>query len=197
MIESANITGLILCGGSGSRFGGRDKPLEQLAGMPIVAHVHERLAPQVGHIVISCNRNVDTYRRWGDATVTDERVDRGPLEGILAGMTSSRTDYLFVCPGDAPFLPATLVARLTSALCRADAAIAMPHDGKQRQLLFMLIRRTLATPLREYLADGGRSVHGFVETQHVAIVDAAFESDAFVNINSPADLQFAASRVHT
>ena len=192
MIERSDITGLILCGGAGSRFDGRDKPLEEFDGSPIVARVRERLVPQVGHVVISCNRNFDAYARWGDPIVADETPDRGPLEGILAGMNNAETSYLFACPGDAPFLPPGLVALLTTASCRDDAEIAVPHDGTQRQHLFMLIRRSLAPALREYLSAGGRSVHGFVDVRRVAVVEAAFEADAFVNVNRPADLQMAA-----
>jgi molybdopterin-guanine dinucleotide biosynthesis protein A len=188
MIGADDITGLILCGGAGSRFGSRDKPLEDLGGSPLVAHVRQRLLPQVRRIVISCNRNHETYRRWGDATVTDEWPDQGPLAGILACVDLADTDHVFVCPGDAPFLPATLVERLTGGLSRDGADIAIPHDGSRRQHLFMLLRRILAPALRDYLATGGRSVHAFVDSARHVVVDCADQARGFVNVNSPADL---------
>jgi molybdenum cofactor guanylyltransferase len=192
MIERTDITGLILCGGAGSRFDGRDKPLEDLCGATLVAHVRERLQTQVGPIVISCNRNFDAYACWGDPTVPDAQPGRGPLEGILAGMNTAATDYVFACPGDAPFLPTDLVERLTTVLCRNDAEIATPHDGTQRQHLFMLVRRSLAPALREYLDTGGRSARGFFDMRRGATVDVALEAAAFVNVNRSADLQAAA-----
>jgi molybdopterin-guanine dinucleotide biosynthesis protein A len=188
MIGADDISGLILCGGAGSRLGGRDKPLVDLGGSPLVAHVRQRLLPQVRRIVISCNRNHETYRRWGDAIVTDERPDHGPLAGILACLDIADTDYLFVCPGDAPFLPATLVERLTGGLRREATDVAIPHDGTQRQHLFMLLRCRLAPALRGYLAAGGRSVRAFVDSVQHAVVDCADEAAGFVNVNSPADL---------
>ena len=42
------IPGLILAGGRGQRMGGGDKALLPLAGRPLLGHVIERLAPQVG-----------------------------------------------------------------------------------------------------------------------------------------------------
>ena len=188
MIGADDITGLILCGGAGSRFGSRDKPLEDLGGSPLVAHVRQRLLPQVRRIVISCNRNHEVYRRWGDATVSDERLGQGPLAGILACLNVIDTACVFVCPGDAPFLPAMLVERLTGALSREDVDIAIPYDGTQRQHLFMLLRRRLTPALRDYLAAGGRSVHAFVDSAQHLVVDCADEAGGFINVNSPADL---------
>jgi molybdenum cofactor guanylyltransferase len=195
VIEPSDVTGLILCGGAGTRFDGRDKPLADLAGRPQVAHVHARLAPQVGSVVVSCNRNAEVYARWGNATVADAAADIGPLAGILAGMNIATTEYLFVCPGDAPFLPTNLVARLAAALCGERADAACPHDGGRRQLLFLLLRRRLASQLQRYIDGGGRSVHGFVDRQRLAVVDAAAEHEAFLNVNSGDDLRAAAMRL--
>ncbi len=192
MIAAADVTGLILCGGAGARIGGRDKPLELLGGVPLVEHVRERLRPQVARVLISCNRNFDAYARWNDTIVRDEAANRGPLGGVIAGMNSTQTEYLFVCPGDAPFLSTTLVDNLASALDRSHADIALPRDGVRRQHLFPLMRRSLAGPLRHYLDTGGRSVHAFVETQRTVVVDTA-DREAFFNVNSEADLRAAAA----
>jgi molybdenum cofactor guanylyltransferase len=193
MIERGEITGLILCGGRAVRLGGRDKPLEHLAGRALVDHVRERLQPQVAQVVVSCNGKFDTYARHGDAVVTDEVPERGPLGGVLAGMLYSTTRYLFVCPGDAPLLSRTLVARLAAALDRERADVALPSDGTRQQHLFLLLRCALATSLRGYLDGGGNSVHAFVAQQRAVVIDAASERDSFINVNSPADLTAAAA----
>jgi len=197
MIDRDRITGIILCGGAGSRLGGRDKPLEELGGTPLVEHVRRRLLPQVGRIVISCNRNADRYARWGDATVSDHQPGLGPLAGVLAGMHAATSNYLFVCPGDAPFMPDDLVSQLATALCRHGAEVAIPNDGARRQPLFMLIRRPLAPALRAYLDAGGRAVHGFVAQRCCVEADLALQADAFVNVNDRADMQAAAAMHHS
>jgi len=191
VIQTPDVTGLILCGGAGARLGGRDKPLELLGGVPLVEHVRKRLRPQVTRILISCNRNFDEYGRWNDTIVADETANRGPLGGILAGMHLAETDYLFICPGDAPFLSTTLIQRLTAALDREAVDLAMPRDGTRRQHLFALMRRALVGPLSDYLQSGGRSVYAFVDQQRAVVVDASLERDAFFNVNSPADLRAA------
>ena len=48
MIAGAQITGLVLAGGRGSRMGGVDKGLENHQGIPLALHALLRLQPQVG-----------------------------------------------------------------------------------------------------------------------------------------------------
>ena len=50
MITQQHITGLILAGGRGMRMGGVDKGLQTLQGKPMIAHVIQRLQPQVDRI---------------------------------------------------------------------------------------------------------------------------------------------------
>jgi molybdenum cofactor guanylyltransferase len=192
----SDVTGVILCGGSARRFGGRDKPLALLKGSMLVEHVRIRLAPQVARIVISCNRNLDVYRRWGDTIVTDAVAQRGPLSGLLAGMEAATTPYVFACPGDAPLLPPTLIERLARALDGCAADVAFPHDGERPQHLFVLVRRSAVDRVRRYLADGGRAVHQWIEQMHATSIDARAEQDAFVNINSAADLAQLTAALH-
>jgi molybdopterin-guanine dinucleotide biosynthesis protein A len=70
-IERASITGVVLAGGQGRRMGGVDKGLVELAGRPLVARVIERLAPQVGALLINANQNVERYAALGHAVVRD------------------------------------------------------------------------------------------------------------------------------
>ena len=53
MIAREAITGVVLAGGQGRRMGGVDKGLVELDGRPLVAWVLERLAPQVGSVLIN------------------------------------------------------------------------------------------------------------------------------------------------
>ena len=42
------------------------KGLVQLRGEPLAGHAARRLAPQVGRLIISANRNADSYARYGE-----------------------------------------------------------------------------------------------------------------------------------
>lgn len=203
MIDRAAITGVILCGGDARRMDGVDKPLLRLDDRPLVAHVHERLAPQVARVLVSANRTHDAYAPYGDAVMPDVIPGRGPLGGLATVLDSPlgrATPCLFACPGDAPFLDRSLVARLARALGDTDADVAIPHDGTQAQHLFLLLRTT-GQPARgplsvsSYLDTGARAVHGWLASQRVAIVDAADLAPSFANINTPHDLLDAQHRL--
>jgi molybdopterin-guanine dinucleotide biosynthesis protein A len=189
MIERRDITGIVLCGGSGRRMGGRDKPLEEFAGKPLVAHVVARLTPQVIRIVISCGRNEQHYARWSDTVVVDDVAGEGPLRGLLTVLGAINTPYAFVCPGDAPLLSTSLVSILSNAWSDNTVDACLPHDGIRSQHLFLLLRVALRDKLRNYLEGGGRSVQSWVDTLHTVSVDASAARDSFVNVNSQDDLK--------
>ena len=114
---SDGVTGLILAGGQGRRMGGVDKGLQNFRGKRLVDHVYERLAPQVGGIVINANQNHDAYKTFGVRVVSDAIGNfAGPLAGLQAGLSVSRRPYLVSVPCDTPFLPEDLVARLYACL---------------------------------------------------------------------------------
>lgn len=190
-MDGAEITGVILCGGSARRMGGIAKPLASLGGLPLVEHVRTRLAPQVGTIIISAREECAGYARGGDRIVVDERNDGGPLAGLEAAFRAVSTPLIFCCPGDAPLLATTLVARLATALDTAAADVAMPHDGERTQQLFLLVRTTLRQRLTDYLDAGGRSVLGWTDQCHGVVVAADDLHHSFLNINTSAALAAA------
>ena len=197
MIERADITGIILCGGAGTRLSGRDKPLEAIHGVPLVGHVHRRLAPQVARVVVSCNRNELAYTAWADEVVRDASAGRGPLSGVLASLDATATRYVFVCPGDAPLLSMSIVARLAAAVM-PRTPLAIPHDGEREQHLFTLFDKdAVHAGLRTYFEQGGRSVHGWIDGVSHAVVDVADDAGSFFNVNSWGDLADAARVIAT
>lgn len=193
MIPVEEITGVILAGGDGRRMGGVTKSLLLAGGAPLVAHVRARLAPQVGAVMISANSDLAAHAAWGDQVLADHMPGLGPLGGLLTALEHVSTRYAFCCPGDAPLLGGTLVARLGEALHRSDADAAIPHDGQQLQRLFLLVPTTVRESLRDYLAAGGRSVGGWSDALNTVILDCAADADAFLNINTESDLARADS----
>ncbi len=184
-IDLHDITGIILCGGEGRRMGGVKKPLLMLQGRPFIAHVVERLAPQVGRIIISSSHSRTKFAEFGEV-VGDKTPGHGPLGGLQSAIAAVRTPWFFCCPGDGPRLDPSIVARLAAAVHEHEAAVA--HDGKQRQHLLMLSKVSVLPRLEHYLATGRRAVHGFLDEIDQVDVRMPDISESFLNINTPEDL---------
>lgn len=189
MIDRDKITGIVLCGGEGRRMGGVDKPLVNLNGQPIVGWVVERVTPQVGQMLISCNRHREIYESYAPTCVDHLPGKSGPLAGIHAGLARCESDYAFVCPGDTPLLSAHLVKALARALEQNGRPAAIAHDGNKAQHLFLLLRCASAASIESYVQSGKRKVLRWVQSMDPSVVDFSDEAESFTNVNTRADLK--------
>lgn len=182
------VTGLILAGGAGSRMGGADKGLLPYLGRPLIAYAIERLAPQVAHLLVSANRNLEAYRAFGYPVLTDGLGDyQGPLAGLQTGLAACTTPWLAMCPCDCPALPLHLVESLLAAAEIQGASMAVALVAGHLQPTFQLCRREILPALDAYIAGGGRKVGAWCRAQQAVEVDFS-DPGAFENLNTPADL---------
>jgi molybdopterin-guanine dinucleotide biosynthesis protein A len=190
MIDTNDITAIILAGGRGSRMGGRDKGLVTLSDRPMIAHVLDALKPQVGKIIISANRNLSRYASFGFPVISDELEGyQGPLAGILAGMKHVDTPWVLYAPCDAPALPRDLARRLAQALDRQPAELAVVHDGANLQPAFALMPAHIGSDLEDYLNRGERRLRQWCMEHHLALADFSDMPECFANINDEGEMR--------
>lgn len=188
-MTALQVTGVVLAGGLGRRMGGVDKGLQMLDSRPLVAHIIERLRPQVGPLLINANRNAEVYARFGCPVVADAVPDfAGPLAGLHAALAAAQTPLVATVPCDSPFLPVDLVARLAEALENAQASIAVARTSDQVHPVFCLCRRDVLEHLTDYLARGERRFASWYAT--LPTIEVAFDDQpaAFENINTAEQL---------
>lgn len=203
-ISPADITGLILAGGRGSRMGGVDKGLQSYNGLPMALHTLTRLqiGGSVGQVMINANRNLAAYESFGAAVWPDVLADyAGPLAGFLTGLERCETPYLVTVPCDTPRLPIDLVPRLVRALQDQDAEIAMaaaPEAGAEGQLqlrpqpVFCLLRVSLLESLVAFTHEGGRKIDAWTARHNTVLTPFDLPGDdprAFFNANTLAELR--------
>lgn len=179
-----DVTGVVLAGGRGLRFGGADKGLVAYRGRTLAEHQLALLAPQVRCVLISANRNLARYRSFGVEVVTDGQPGWfGPLAGMLAAARRADTPWLVCVACDTLGLPADSVARLIRSACRAgaSAAYALADDGPHYTVC--ALRTDLAGSLQDALAAGRYAVRAFLFSQHAVAAD--FRDHALVNANVP------------
>jgi len=120
----------------------------------------------------------------------------GPLAGVLAGMdyaASVGAAWLLSAPGDTPFLPRDLVARLAAARTAAGAEIAVAASRGRSHHAVALWPTTLRDELRRALTEEGeRKVSSFIARHANVVVEWPLApNDPFFNVNSPEDLERA------
>lgn len=180
----ADTLGCVLAGGEARRMGGGDKTLRMLHGRPLLAHILARLAPQCAALAISANGDASRFAAYGLPVWPDATPGLGPLGGVLAALEDSPLPFVLTVPGDAPFLPPDLVARLHAG--RGAATVAQAASGGRGHPVIALWPRSLAPALRQALAEGERAVGRFAAAQGVARVE--WPGEPFLNINTPEDL---------
>jgi molybdopterin-guanine dinucleotide biosynthesis protein A len=187
MHHKITTTGIVLAGGTGRRVDGADKGTLLWQEKPLAAHVAERLTPQVDELLISCNRNLDIYRRICPSLITDIRDDfQGPLAGLEAVAEHLRSEYVVIVPCDNPQLPHDLVNRLLQPFIedhKGTLNISFADDGERQQYLFAAIRCRCLSSLGPYLDSGQRAVRHWFNTLDAVPVDFSDQAEAFSNLN--------------
>jgi molybdopterin-guanine dinucleotide biosynthesis protein A len=192
-----SVTAAILAGGRGARLGGRDKPLEELAGKPLIAHILDALRPQVERIIISANRHAERYAAFGVPVFSDDVPGLpGPLAGMHTALCRSDTSHVLFLPGDAPFVDSHYAARLSAALqaATADAAVAV-CDGRV-QPVHCLASCSLRESIAESLAAGHRSVKDWLQRVGAVGVDYSDAPRQFMNLNTADDLSLLSAALN-
>ena len=186
--QTRGTTAVILAGGMARRMGGQDKGLIEINGRPMIEYIIDALKPQVDHILINANRNIEQYQRYGYPVVRDMMGDYfGPLVGMASGLQACDSDLILTVPCDSPFVPPVLAARLNTALIENQADISVANDSERMQPVFALIRKHLLDSLLAYLNDGGRKIDTWYAEHEMALADFSDWPDAFININTPED----------
>jgi molybdopterin-guanine dinucleotide biosynthesis protein A len=191
--------GLVLAGGLARRMGGGDKALIKIGNETILQRALARLTPQVSGVVLNANGDPARFAAFGLPVVADSVPDfAGPLAGILAGLDwvgANRPDieWIVSVPGDCPFLPRDLVAKLHAARIKAGTPLACAHSGDWRHPVVGLWQVALREDLRHAITvEDLRKIEVWTTRHGVALADWPVEPvDPFFNVNTPEDVERA------
>lgn len=178
---------VVLCGGRGSRMGGRDKGLLSWRGQPLALRMLACLqAWPLDRIWLSANRHLDAYADFGCTVLNDMRPDfPGPLAGIEAALSASEAETLLVVPCDVPRLPGDLLPRLQTVL-ETGIDVAYAADAERDHPGICLLRRGQLAEIQRRLDRGERSLWRWQAAVGAAAVRFDFD---FPNLNDPAAWQ--------
>ena len=202
------VAGVVLAGGRSSRMGTPKAALEW-HGSTLLRRTAGILARATGGPVIVV-RAAGQELPWlppGTGVTEDPRPDRGPLQGIAAGLADAAAagaDVAFVSSVDAPFLHPAFVRRVLALL--GDAEVALPVARGHRQPLAAAYRTTLAGAA-ERLVAAEKLKPGFLYSERIVatLTDADLLADpelarldpgldSLVNVNTPEEYEEARAR---
>lgn len=184
---SAEVTALVLCGGTGRRFGS-DKTQALIDGLPVLDHVVGQLPASWPVICVGPARPTVAQVTW----VREEPPGGGPVAALATGLAGLSSPVAVVLGGDMPYAaPAapTLVAALL-ADPSVDAVLGRDPQGRMQPLLAAYrteaLRRALPNPPAGALM---RVVDALVH------LELAMDSRSALDIDTREDLRAARHRV--
>jgi molybdopterin-guanine dinucleotide biosynthesis protein A len=175
--------------------GGGDKARIKIGGATILQRVLSCLKTQCSGVLINANGDPARFADTGLPVVADSVPDfAGPLAGILAGLdwaaVHAPTDaWLLSAPGDCPFLPNDLAARLHQARASANVPLACARSGEWRHPVVGIWPVALRQDLRRALVEENlHKIELWTARHGAAIADwPDTPVDPFFNVNTPED----------
>lgn len=189
MNRQNTVTGLVLAGGMGRRVQEQDKGLLLFQNRPLVEYALKAISPLVDEVIISANRNLETYRSFGYPVISDDFGNfEGPLAGILSGLQHGQGSIFLILPCDSPLVETSQLRRLLDQL-QEDTDIAIASDGQRLHPVFAVMRSYLAKDLETYLRSGERRLQQWFARHRMVAVDFSESPQMFINLNTLHDLQ--------
>ncbi|GIN63133.1 putative molybdenum cofactor guanylyltransferase [Robertmurraya siralis] len=188
-------TGIILAGGKSSRMG-TNKALLRIDGKSVIEHVVAELDSIVNNIIIVTN-SFEDYAFLNLPMVEDEWKGMGPLAGIHAGLSATKTEQNLLVACDMPFISAQLGSVLLGQL--AEYQVAVPKISDKIHPLFAAYRKEVKEEAKAALEQKQLRIRGMFRNIHVKIMDEKelndygiklSESDLF-NMNHPEEYEQA------
>ncbi len=189
MPNADEVTGLLLAGGSSTRFGS-DKARYRVDGVALIRRVYDVLAGVTGSVLVSVR---DAGQRYDDLLSADIRYvedavpGAGPLAGLAAGCDAATTPWLLVAACDLPFLTAGVLSQLLDArTSEVDAVVGRTPDGRTHPHCAAYRRVPAQEATSALLAADRYAFHALLDRLSVATADVPAES--LRNVNRPGDV---------
>jgi molybdopterin-guanine dinucleotide biosynthesis protein A len=196
-----DLLGIVLAGGRGGRLNlGIPKALATLGGSTLLARALA-VAREVADEVIVCAPASLGLPVPASASVFDPEPGEGPLVALVAALRARPFARAIVLGVDLPFMTADALGRVAT-MCGPESAV-VPAPGGRAQPLAAAYSPAVIAPLAAAVARGERALVPAVLALPPRLVtyaelrSALGSTDAYFNLNTPADLAEAGRRIAT
>jgi len=196
---------IILAGGRGKRMGYREKSMMIINGKPLVTYVIKSLENVVDEIIISVRDKAQGELLGtilpGYTYAYDEFENKGPLSGILGGLTLCRNEFCFIAACDMPFINEDVVKMLFRLSKSHDAAIPRWEDGFLEPLhavyrcgpMIRETRKAIESGESIILAPIFRMNVNYINIENIRKIDPDIRT--LININTPEDMELITNNI--
>ena len=180
---------IILCGGQSRRMG-RDKGSMIIQDKPMIKHVLSTLNHTINEVIIVLNNKerIDKYKSFINPSdyaftltfVEDKIKNKGPLPGIMTGLSQISGQFALVLPCDSPFVSCEYIETIFKEIDESYQAIVPFHD-----------ERDIIHTIEKLVDEDVLHIKGLiktVDTKFVLIDNKKIEKKEFRNLNRPEDL---------
>ena len=195
---------IILCGGKSSRMG-RDKGSMIIQDKPMIKHILSTLNHQINEAIIVLNEQsrIDKYREFinpQDYTYTitfaeDKIKNKGPMPGIMTGLSYISSDYALILPCDSPYVSRNYINTIFSEIDNEYQAIVPYHEAQNKlktsEPLHSVYNKNTIPVIEELVNQDVLHIKGLIsklDTKFVLIDNKKIEKKEFRNLNRPSDI---------
>jgi molybdenum cofactor guanylyltransferase len=189
--QAQDAAAFILAGGKSSRMG-EDKAFLRLGGKTLLEIARELASKVCGHVSVVGDR-----ARFGPEAIEDIFPDSGPLGGIHAALTSTRSDLNLVIAVDTPFLEPKFLKWMLHRAATNHSIVTVPRLASGFQPLCAVYRRSFKAFAEQALKAGKFKIdllYEKVRTQPITDAELnhlAFDLRMFDNLNTRAEFDRA------
>ena len=193
------ITGFILAGGQSRRMGADKAQLPWSSGT-FLSHAVEILGDVASSVVVvggSASAVPDV------SVLPDQFSGRGPLAGIHAALSHTKTDWNLILAVDMPLVTPALFSFIAEKCASSSAIAIVPQTGGRLQPLCAAYRRQLLPKIQKAIDAGELSIHRLLESLSTGIMEENpggirvlredeltandFRLEMLMNVNTPED----------
>ena len=195
---------IILCGGQSRRMG-RDKGSMIIQDKPMIKHILSTLNHEINEVVIVLNNQerIGKYSEFinpADYTYTitfaeDKIKNKGPLPGIMTGLSYIHGEYALVLPCDSPYVSKNYIKTIFSEIDENYHAIVPYHDDdnklKTSEPLHSIYHKNIIQVIEKLVKEDILHIKGLIaelDTKFVLIDNKKIEKKEFRNLNRPSDI---------
>ncbi len=190
------MTGLLLAGGKSRRMG-RDKRFLELGGRTLLERSLTVLEGLFDEVMVSVAEPLPELKSLRARVVTDLIPDCATMGGLYSGLSRARHPRLFAAACDMPFLADAVIRRMADLGRDADVVMVCLANGLQP--MHAIYSKACLPHLERMLHANNLRVQDLVSVSDLS-VKILSEADigeadpqllSFLNVNQPADLEFA------